>query len=510
METFKQQKTVKNEILGEDNEEVPNESQIIESLRNFRKRKLNSIKSNDSFHESDDNDIEFSDNSETDVDYHSNEDIIDIESKDSEENSEMKQNDCTFSCMFEECKHSGRIAYLLEGHKKRMHSNEGQYKCLTEGCDKRFTFINDLTEHRKTVHTFEANETEIHNYSDNDCIEEENSEIERNDSIFICIVDGCRYRGRTAELLGRHKKRMHSNKRQYECSTEGCDNRYAFISDLTKHTQSVHTKQLEAKYVCDHIGCGKQFTTKQNLKDHKNIHCGDQYKCEWKDCGAVFAVKRYLDKHMTKHKGIFRCTHEGCQHRAGSASHLRTHEITHSEDKDIICLINDCNKRFKITQSLRKHQLRAHPQEFDDIPWINCSKNGCSFKTKSKTFYRKHGYQHTRPFVCTECQKGFKSTQALNTHLRSHFSELKIPCEWDGCERLFSTKQRMRDHMNTHTLEISHSCHWPNCDKIFIKKQSLYIHLQRHKGKGRYECPNCDYGSTNTIRFKNHLKKHEN
>ena len=68
----------------------------------------------------------------------------------------------------------------------------------------------------------------------------------------------------------------------------------------------------------------------------------------------------------------------------------------------------------------------------------------------------------------------------------------------------------MKEHMNIHTLEETYSCLWPNCEKQFTLKTTLNCHMRRHKGLD-YKCKynGCEYQTTNTIRYKNHLKTHE-
>ena len=137
--------------------------------------------------------------------------------------------------------------------------------------------------------------------------------------------------------------------------------------------------------------------------------------------------------------------------------------------------------------------------------------SGCAFKTKSGRTMTDHKNTH-KSHPCPECSKTFKSLRHFKVHMAVHRGEPgpNIRCEWYGCERVFRESTSMKDHMNSHTLEISHTCLWPNCGKTYVLKSSLSNHMQRHEGKGRYNCPHCDYGSTNPIRYKNHLKRHEN
>ena len=208
---------------------------------------------------------------------------------------------------------------------------------------------------------------------------------------------------------------------------------------------------------------------------------------------------------------MYCCPVEGCHFSGHSSSHLRLHSVIHSEDKPFICLINECNQKFKINEKLRSHQLKAHPLEMEDFPWIECTEEGCNYKTKLTYNYTTHIAQHSRPYVCTQCQKSFISTIGLNLSFENTFiwTEDPVRVVWMRTTLLYQPN-RMRDHMNSHTLEKSHSCHWPECDKTYTTLLALRSHIYSHEGKGVYRCSDCEWRGKNPIRFRNHRKRHEN
>jgi len=155
---------------------------------------------------------------------------------------------------------------------------------------------------------------------------------------------------------------------------------------------------------------------------------------------------------------------------------------------------------FKRETGLTHHQLRVHPNDFPDIPWIQCTHNGCQYKTKCKPAFTDHMKTHTKPYVCSECQKGFGASDDLKRHKRTHNKDLKIRCEWYGCEATVQQYTALKMHMNTHTGNTVYRCQWAGCDKSYLNQTTLATHKRRqHDGIADHQCywPECDYKTTN-------------
>ena len=316
------------------------------------------------------------------------------------------------------------------------------------------------------------------------------------------------------------------NETEIDNNCEESDNEF----DVRQQTDKSDDKSETKSFICEWIGCKKQFKQKQHLNRHQFIHKGIQFKCDFEDCLKSFSRKNSLKKHQKSEHKLFRnsdklrkhidkhsdkyvCDYEDCNYRTGSRSELYKHKTMHSNVRQFKCELNDCNKLFKNEAHLRIHQLGVHPLEFEDIDWIQCSHNGCDYKTKSKSRITDHLKTHTKPSICLFCKKGFPNNQKLKQHELTHSenTDRKYRCKWYGCDKTFHENWRMKDHMNTHTAEKTFSCVWPNCDKTFINKSSLYMHKKRHKYLD-YKCKynGCEYQTTNPIRLNNHIKRHEN
>ena len=475
------------------------------SLKSHRKRKINSITER----------LEYSDDSDIDVDYDISEEQMRGESDNDSEISERKPQ--IFRCDIKGCPYKGKEKYLLIRHKSRKHLEVKQFKCSFDECDKAFGLSTDLHFHQKFVHKT-TSDFERNTLGDSQ-INVHRSHTE--DRPLICMINGCDKAYKDNHSIRVHQLTVHSE--EFEdipwimCSENGCDFRTKMRFALNEHFKSVHDlaaieERKRKKFICEWPGCGEAFTATTFLNIHKNDTHSDGYRCDWDECKAVLKTYKRLLLHKRRHQGIYRCDYKGCLFVAPTPSDLQMHKISHSEDRPFKCLINDCNKLFKSETALKSHQLRIHPDHFEDLPWLLCPETGCEFKTKSFQVLSEHKKTHKK-YLCIECSKTWKNRLLFDNHMATcHRDEpvnLPYACHWDGCQKRFYKPYLLKDHINSHTMKITYPCHWPGCERVLYQKKSLTNHLNIvHKGKGRSHCPHCDYSSTNPHRLKQHLEKH--
>jgi len=207
------------------------------------------------------------------------------------------------------------------------------YLCTV--CDKRFAAKQHLKQHKQT-----------HNV----------------DKVYSCTQ--CEKRFATQRYLRQHMN-VHSSK--YKCTEcEKCFGRYQHTDEFT----------WERNHIC--VQCvKKRFTTKRNLKCHKQIRTGALlFSCTL--CKKRFSTKHYLNKHINVHSCKYKCTECGkCFSNSGV---LSGHRRIHSGEND--CAV--CSKRFNRSGDLAQHSI-IHSGE--------------------------------KSYKCPECDKAFSRFAHLTTHI---------------------------------------------------------------------------------------------
>lgn len=92
------------------------------------------------------------------------------------------------------------------------------------------------------------------------------------------------------------------------------------------------------RYCCMHNGCGKEYTTKVNLKRHMIISHVQMRRFTCERCDRSFASKQNLVEHSYLHSGEkpYECVH--CNERFRHVSSLSLHYKFHREGLQVSTL----------------------------------------------------------------------------------------------------------------------------------------------------------------------------
>ncbi len=131
--------------------------------------------------------------------------------------------------------------------------------------------------------------------------------------------------------------------------------RYKGLSGIKLHYKT-HFGIRE--YSCSIAGCGKSFTSSQNLKTHILKHQGKkQFRCSHDNCNGTFTTQGALSGHLSLHKGEkpFICDYPGCSKGYVNAKRLKRHANSHPGGKRFNCKF--CKKIHNDIHQMRQHQL---------------------------------------------------------------------------------------------------------------------------------------------------------
>lgn len=88
-----------------------------------------------------------------------------------------------------------------------------------------------------------------------------------------------------------------------------------------------------------------------------------RFKCEFEGCNAAYKLKRNLKDHMIRHTILekpYRCDWPGCDYGSYKSTNVVKHKSVHSDERKYVCDLQNCDKRFKTREGLRKHLLSHH------------------------------------------------------------------------------------------------------------------------------------------------------
>ena len=147
--------------------------------------------------------------------------------------------------------------------------------------------------------------------------------------------------------------------------------------------------------------------------------------------------------------------------------------ICHGRKKrkiNLKCPVADCGQRFQSEKSRNDHIKTDHPD---------------------------------KKFVCSECGKGYSTSNGLWKHHNKHFAP-KFCCDWENCKWKFHFKNELVSHMKTHTGQGKIPCTWKGCQRLFVSTKNMYGHLESHNDT-RYPCSECDQVFKTKYNYKQHF-----
>ena len=250
-----------------------------------------------------------------------------------------------YACPMENCDETFLNETLLRKHKSRHDTKD--LKCPEIGCDKSYAKKVLLQRHLR-YHKMRA------------C---------RSDAVvggkqWECEI--CKKAFGAKQLYSQHML-VHSDRRPFVCSKQGCNRAFKCAGDQRRHLMS-HSNLRP--FVCPVRECGKNFKNAGELKKHGVRHQVEKrFQCEF--CGSRHKSRELVRKHRDHHhaditnkiivKRSVACTYPGCGKTFACQAKLDDHLKRHGSDRPYQCVMDEkCKRTFKVHSDMVHHAKRMH------------------------------------------------------------------------------------------------------------------------------------------------------
>lgn len=164
-----------------------------------------------------------------------------------------------------------------------------------------------------------------------------------------------------------------------------------------------------------------------------------------------------------------------------------------------------CSAAFFHPHHLQRHEKQLHKLGKEVKP------NQCKdcFKTFATQLTLKFHQDFAcrmvqRPYRCPQCQLGFKSSEAVESHKCSGNPAKPLCCK--ECDYRTGSPRDLEHHFRIHTGERCYKCDL--CDFRTAWKKNLKEHVLKHSGLKPFVCHVCNFATNDHSNLRTHLAKH--
>ncbi|CRL05319.1 CLUMA_CG018230, isoform A [Clunio marinus] len=264
---------------------------------------------------------------------------------------------------------SGKIIESTQGlnqhYEEHVMDKKEFFRCSE--CNKTYQWYSGFKNHMKTYHGELHDQRKFHcDVCGKSFKEARHLSVHMNSHLpdelkFVHTCEYCDKKYSSTFSLKQHIKHVHVKDENFKCHS--CDKTFSRKANLDSHLNHVHT--TERKFSCD--VCGLKLKTKSILRVHKKIHStnpDDFLPCP--TCKRQFKTQNQLTNHMISHNPMkrFKCTI--CPAEYKRSKELNSHiSSLHTGVHQYSC--EWCPKKFFNNSNFRKHKLKLHQKEIEDI-----------------------------------------------------------------------------------------------------------------------------------------------
>ena len=161
--------------------------------------------------------------------------------------------------------------------------------------------------------------------------------------------------------------------------------------------------------------------------------------------------------------------------------HLSIHEVKSKESPKTKIPIKKCDSCDKTSQDFKYIQgfythIKSHEED------VNCEICGKTLKNDRVLKEHIRSVHESKVFPCNECNKKFKSKQSVKRHMTVHELPSSDPSEGlhkcNKCKRYFTSENLLKMHIDLKHADNVFYC--SPCDKTFKSKQNLVSHRRQY------------------------------
>ena len=263
-------------------------------------------------------------------------------------------------------------------------------------------------------------------------------------------------------------------------------------------------KKMKTKVRCP--DCPDMFVSQLRLRRHaKIVHCLDlPVPVEKEPINCPFCEEKFPN-YSSKIPFHLKCFH---LNEKENPLYVEMMERVEAETRMHLCSI--CGKDFLSAGCLERHMSHYHQQG----NLVSCDQCGKGYKDQARLtnhINRKHAgpYQFKREHLCVECGKVLSSKVNLDNHIYRFHSDNAIKCQ--ECEREFRHPYDLVRHIGqVHTAkEKTERC--TQCDKMFYNSKALQLHVRSiHEKLKPWYCEFCPFKCSRLSNLNDHRRKSHN
>ena len=283
--------------------------------------------------------------------------------------------------------------------------------------------------------------------------------------------------------------------------------------------------------------CEKEFDSQESAENHdkyEHMFDGKSYKCP-EDCEYTIGTKMHMVEHVARHHRKIPCwncnqcgelffcgmtlrRHVQKKHEPNMCSEtcplclkkkkvfrrrITDHLLAYHTNIESECDI--CGKSYSNPYSLKLHTNIYHKEGGADL--VSCDVCG---KSVIKAYLKRHLKYHDNednselPYPCSKCDLKYRTQGRLNEHFRENHKNIFL-CGY--CDFQTTKSRSYKQHVASHLNERKYAC--DQCDKRFNLIGALKNHkVQIHSEERKFKCDQCDKSFKVSYHLKIHRKIH--